>query len=399
MTVPPRTDTGGGGAHELQVTVEPLTDAMTRGWDALAERTCASPFLRPGYVAIWRRAFAPDAPPPSVIGVRRGDDLVGALPISRDGGRIGPPGNFETVSCGIVAEDDTARRAVADTLLALGARRVSLDHVDVDGPTQAIVAGTAGRLGHRIVSRPSLRSPVVDTDDGWDAYWKERSRNLRHNVTRCRRRLEELGEVHVDVRRAVRPDELDELLAEGFAVEGSGWKTEEGTAILTDAVTRQYYTELSAWAARHGWLRPSYLRLDGRAIAFCLGVQTNGVFYALKLGYDTALSRFSPGTVLLHGLIRHSFDDGLARFDFAGRDEPYKLAWATGVSEQIRLDVFPPTFAGRAAHAAYRARVALAGSPLGPRLRTAAGWFRAARAGRRERPVAHAPDIQGRQTT
>ena len=66
-----------------------------------------------------------------------------ALPIARDGRRIGPPGNFETPACGIVGEDDDALGALVETLLGLGARRVSLDHVDIDGPTHAVIARTA----------------------------------------------------------------------------------------------------------------------------------------------------------------------------------------------------------------------------------------------------------------
>lgn len=174
----------------LRTAVEPVTETVEREWDALADATGASPFLRPGYMAIWRRAFAPAAPPPSVVTVRRGDDLVAALPVARDGGRIGPPGNFETVACGIVAEDDDARVALVEALLGLGARRVCLDHVDIDGPTHAVLARTAEASGHRIARRATLRSPVTDTHGGWDAYWSGRSRNLRHNVSRCRRRLE-----------------------------------------------------------------------------------------------------------------------------------------------------------------------------------------------------------------
>jgi CelD/BcsL family acetyltransferase involved in cellulose biosynthesis len=385
-------------AGDLHASAEPLTEALEREWDALADRVAAPPFLRPGYVAIWRHAFAADRPAPEVVAVRRDGELVAALPVMREGGRVVPPSNSETVVAGILATDDRARDAAAEALLGLDARLVSLDQIDVDGPTHAAVAATAARTGHRLIRRPTLRSPVVDTDGGWDAYWGSRSRNLRHNVRRCTRRLEERGELRVDVRRSVAPGELGALLAEGFAVEGSGWKTEQGTAILTSPVIRRYYTDLSEWAARHGWLRPSFLRLDGRAIAFCLGFETGGVFYALKLGYDDGLSRLSPGTVLLHGLIRHTFDEGLSRFDFAGRDEAYKLTWATGVEEQIRIDAFAPTPAGTLAYWARRARIALASAPLAPSLRAAAGRVRAVRGGHRPGPAAQDGVTEGRDT-
>ncbi|WP_217921858.1 GNAT family N-acetyltransferase [Miltoncostaea oceani] len=378
--------------------VEPLTAGLEREWDELARASDASPFLRPAYLRLWRASFDADGRPPDVVVARREGRLAGALPVSRDGGRVGPPGNFETPAGGIVAGDPVAAAVVARGLLEWGARRVDFHHIPAAGASRQAIERAAVIGGHRVVRRVTMRSPVADTVGGWEAYWGARSRNLRHNVERCRRRAREAGELTFDVHHAFAPGELARLLEEGFAVEGSGWKTAQGTAILTSPRTRRYYTDLAGWAADEGWLRLSFLRIDGRPIAFCLGVEAFGVHDALKMGYDVAVARLSPGMMLLDALIRRAFETGLTRFDFAGHDEQYKLAWATGTEDQVSLSVFPPTPGGRLAYRTERTRIALAESPLRPFLRPAAVALRGAAARVRPRRGPHEDSAAGRET-
>lgn len=360
--------------------LEPVTPDLHREWDDLARRTDASPFLRPAYIGLWRATFDPLGPAPEAVVARREGRLAGVLPVVRTRGRVRPPGNFETPAGGIVADDPAAGTCVARAALDLGARRVDFEHIPADGPSRRTIEDAAAAGDHRVLSRVTMRSPVADTDIGWDAYWAGRSRNLRHNTDRCRRRARELGALTFEMHREFPEGTLAPLLAEGFAVEGSGWKTAQGTAILTSPRTRRYYTELATWAAAEGWLRLGFLRIDGRPIAFCLGVEAHGTYDALKMGYDASVARLSPGMLLLEALIHRAFDEGLARFDFAGHDEQYKLAWATGIERQVSLAVFPPTRRGTTAHRLARARIALGESRLSPVLRPVTTALRSAAA-------------------
>lgn len=329
--------------------------------------------------------------------MRRGPRLVGAMAVLRAGRSIAPAGNFETPAAGIVAEDDDASGAVARGLLGLGARRVALEPITADSPTLRALEDAAAEGRHRLVLRTTMECPVVNTDGGWDAYWGSLSRNLRHKVERCTRRAREGGAFEIDVRdRFADHDEMDRLLDEGFAVEGSGWKTAEGTAISTSPLARRYYTDLARWAGGEGWLRLTYIRVNGRAIAFGLGVEAFGVHHALKIGYDPGAARLSPGTLLLHALIRRSFAVGLARFDFAGHLEPYKAVWATAVERHLSLVAFPPTAAGRAAHRLEVARVALAESRIAPALRPGIAAARRLTGAVRGTPGTQEPSPMGR---
>lgn len=366
---------GGAVRQATTTSVEPLTGELEAEWDALARSVRASALLHPGYIRLWRAAFGEHARP-SLVAARRGPELVGALPIVREAGRILPPGAFETPTVGILAVDAAAARAVARRVLSEGAGRVDLLPVEAGSTSHEALAVAAGDLRHRLVTRVRVRCPVVDTGDGWEAYWSSRSRNLRHKVERLGRRAREAGTLWIDVRDRFEPGELDGLLEEGLAVEGSGWKAEEGTAIAVNPRSRRLYGDLAGWAAREGWLRLTYVRLDGRPIAFSYGIEAHGVHHALKIGYDPGAARLSPGTLVLEALIRRAFETGLDRFDFAGHLEPYKAPWATGVVEQLDVTAFPQTPAGLLRHGMLRTRVSLAESRAAPALRPALGAAR-----------------------
>jgi CelD/BcsL family acetyltransferase involved in cellulose biosynthesis len=379
---------------QVAVEVTPLSTRLREDWDDLAQRVGASPFLRPGYLDAWTGGFgAPKGL--RAITARSAGRLEGLACIAVRGGRLRSIGNYDTPRVGIVASCDEARAAVARALVAHGTHRLTMAPLPEGGRSHSAIAAAADAAGHPVLSRTVIRCPVVDTSGDWDVYWRSRSRNTRHKVERLLRRLDEAGDAEFGIHSG--EDGLDALLEEGLRVEASGWKGAAGSAVASRPESLRYYAELARWAAEHGWLRLGFLRLNGRAMAFGYAVEANGVHSLLKIGFDPRLARLSPGTLLLHRMIRHAFDAGCAEFDFAGQAEPYKLAWATGEVEYVEVQAFRPSARGRLGLTAARARGALVASPAAPplrRARTALGS-----ASRRLRPGARIVGLTGREKT
>jgi CelD/BcsL family acetyltransferase involved in cellulose biosynthesis len=196
-----------------------------------------------------------------------------------------------------------------------------------------------------------VRSVGVEIDGDWDEYEGALSRNLRSNLRKSLRRLGEVGQVAFETRDG--QTDLDSLLTEGFAIESSGWKGSRGTAIAARPETNRFYREIAAWAAGKGSLRLAFLRLDGRALAFELSIEENGVYYALKSGFDPAYRAFSPGKLLIHWTLERAFALGLDRYELAGV-ESYKLAWANTSRDLTLFQAFAPSPAGLIDWAAFR---------------------------------------------
>ncbi len=336
---------------------------MVEAWGALADAIAAPPALHPGYVRAWAAAHA-DPERLRAVTVWRGHRLAAVLPLVTDRSRLTTIALRDTEETGIVADGDDAALAAAQGALALGFARVLLRPVPRDGPTRAALAGACAGGAGMLLERTIDEHPVIDIAGDWDAYWRGLSRNTRSDIARRRRRLAELGRVNVEVLDGT--DGLDRALDVAFAIEASGWKGRAGTALAARPADERHHRLLAGWAARRGWFRLSFLRLDGRAIAFHYSLQAHGVLYALKIGFADDMSAHSPGKLLMAAEIERAFAEGLGRFDFAGSAADYKTRWANGSRTLVELSAFPAHRAGaerprrrpgpRAAHAGRQAR-------------------------------------------
>ena len=321
--------TGGRTETEIHQAIEPLEEE----WDELARG--ASPFLQPGWIAAWWNAFGKGEL--VILSVRRDGRVVGVLPLARSRGALHSTTNWHSPLYGAVTEDRAAGRALAEALLEQRARRVHLNFLAGDAQFLEDFRAAADASGHRVAERVVLRSPYVELTGDWDNYWRSRSRNMRKGLRRRRNRLEELGEVSVEIAAG---EEALGRLDEAFALEASGWKGREGTAITSRPETKRFYEEVARWAAERGTLRIATLRLDGRALAMHFSIEAGDDYLTLKVGYEAEFEKLAPGKLLDREMIEYAFSSKLSSFELLGDADPYKLDWADELHERIELQAF-----------------------------------------------------------
>jgi len=250
-----------------------------------------------------------------------------------------------------VAAGEAALAALLGAALATRPRSLTLAFMDPDCVPLDAVRETVREAGYDMLERVLVRSPYLVLGGAFVEFERSLSANARGDIRRRRRRLDEAGEVRIEVFDGT--TDLDRLLGEGLRLEAAGWKGRARSAIVSRPETERFYRSVAEWAARRGFLRLAFLRLDGRPIAFLFDLEHRDVHYYLKGGFDPAFSRLSPGKALLHAMIERAFALGLERFEFLGADEPYKLQWASHVRELRLVQAFARTPFGRAERAAY----------------------------------------------
>lgn len=346
------------GAAEGVTEVRARADfmALEKEWDALADEVApGQPFHRHAFIRVWLDNFAPGADVRVVLQRDAHGQLTAALPLVRQRSRLyGVPvrelsaaGNEHSCRFDLLAKDPgLAAPAILSHLLATRDWDV-LRLVDV--PER----GAAWRLHASAEARglphgtwESLLSPTIFLASSWEEFQGRISSKFRANVRRRRRKLEERGAVTYE--RYTGGPELAARLEEGFALEASGWKGERGSAMGQSPQTRGFYTELAREAAARGELVLSFLRLDGRAVAFHFALARERRYFLLKPGYDETLGECSPGQLLMEEVLKDCTARGDLEFDFLGPDMSWKRDWTDTARRHTWLYIFREGAFGRA---------------------------------------------------
>lgn len=332
-------------------------DGIEDDWADLADRVAAPPSGHPGYARCWLEAYS--HPDRLLAGtVRRDGRLVALLPLVGDGSTLA--GMAEAEELLVVADRPSDARAAAATVLGLPIARARLRPVSLAEATHTALRAAATDVGASVHERTIEQHPVLDITGSWEDYLAALPGKSRGELRRSRRRLDELGDVTTDVRGG---DEALAGLDEALALEAAGWKGRTGTALAVHETDGRFFRGIAGWAAGRGWLWLTFLRLNGRAIAFALELEAHGVRYGVKTAYDETLRRVSPGRLVIAGRIEDAFRSGCIRYDFAGPERPHTAFWTDRRRPIAEVNVFPGSSRGR--------RAAL-GHATHMRLRTAA---------------------------
>lgn len=265
----------------------------------------------------------------------------------------------------LIADDDP-------TLVESAFARLRAEIPDWDVFVFSVVAGSASQSAvSKAAQASSLRmrclavneSPHVELGSSWDATFASLPKKLRWTIRKAEKDLRAQG--RLEYLEVVAPAAVPSLIQHIYDVEQRSWKESAGTSITTQQRQQAFYEKFAPLAAQSGILSAHVLLLDGRAIAYILGVAAgDGVFLDLKESFDAACSDYSPGHVLKRFAIEALIARGVRTYDFMGRCEPYKMKWTDKTYRSLTLALFNSTFRGWLCHA--RSAMGKASEPVPP---------------------------------
>ena len=173
------------------------SEQLVREWDELAVRMRASPYLRPGWVQAWWRAFGKGDL--EIKTLRRNGRLAALLPVANDRGVLRSASNHHSPRTELLAEDMPAALELAMSLYEGHPRRVAISPLDHAGSSIRACQWAAEAAGYKSVARPYRYSPYLDIAGEWVDYESKLSRNLLTNLRRARARLARQGRLEVEI--------------------------------------------------------------------------------------------------------------------------------------------------------------------------------------------------------
>ena len=193
---------------------------------------------------------------------------------------------------------------------------------------------------------------------------------FRSHLRRAKRQLEEQGTLELKHYSAADPEALEKF----YALESSGWKGAEGTAIKCHPATRQFYDAIAQAAARDGYLSLDFLELNGKPIAGHFGFNLRGRYFLAKAGYDEAFRRYGPGQLLVNEILSQTRERGLREFDFVGPATWDESRWASERRTNYHVFIFRKSLYGALLYAARIAARDVVRKLLGSRKMKARRW-------------------------
>jgi CelD/BcsL family acetyltransferase involved in cellulose biosynthesis len=329
--------------------------ALGGEWDALLPGD-ARPFdLHCWYTAWWEAFGSPGEM--RVCAVRREGRLAGVLPLYREGRELRAMANGHSPVFRPLAIDAEAEAALLAEASAQGASRLELPSLPTGDPCLEAIADGSFRWS----VEDAYASPIVDTSGDFDAWRAESKKRWGAPLERFRRKMDRDHEAGFSIVEP--PADLERELADGFAVEASGWKGEAGTAIVSSPETAAFYRAIAASFAARDELRLSRIVLDGETAAFDFCLLHRGRLYLLKTGFDERFRKLAPGLVMRLSIIERCFELGLQAHELLGEESEWKAKFATGKRTHVSAIGYPAGASG-ALRRSYR-------SALRPKLKKA----------------------------
>lgn len=321
-------------------------DRLGDEWRDLLDRVGTdSPYWRPEWVRASLRAFAPQAKV-VVFTARREGTLSALLPL------IEERGTFARLPARKLRAPLTTAGVGVDVLC-------SESGADHDAAIAAIWKAIQKRKGWDVMELPSVLEDTALTRlcelgslqghprGSWtvpliaffaipqgptalkDLEKYPRHPKLRSKVRQRENKLAALGAVRL--RRTEKDGAAD--LQIFYQMEAAGWKGKEGSAIISDPRTRQFFDEVVRESERFGHLCLYTLEVDSKPIASHIGFTYRGRYWAAKSTYDESYRDYAPGHVIVKAILRDCAERGVTEYVMGVRED-WKMEWTQDVRKR-----------------------------------------------------------------
>ena len=167
---------------------------------------------------------------------------------------------------------------------------------------------------------------------------KLKKKLCRKKTTRRRRnQLERLG--NLEFVSALPQDELSQATKLFTRLHCERRHAAGDESFLEEESGQRFLEAILQGPTQHS-VKLSALRLDGRDIALCLGLEADGRYSYYAPTFDAEWAKYAAGDVLLSFILEDAIDRGVEVFDFGLGDEAYKARFASETRQVFNIHLF-----------------------------------------------------------
>ncbi|HWP23817.1 MAG TPA: GNAT family N-acetyltransferase [Candidatus Binatia bacterium] len=311
--------------------------SFAKSWDEINRQSSNHILLDSRFIAPLVRHFGSER---TLLAVRGGSEAPGMALIER-----GKPGFWQTFQPGqaplgaiVLGRDhDDPGVAIRELIRDLPGYALGFSVTQQD-PDFTCFTNLNGSLPFETLDY--IQTPRLTVGGSFEAYWKSRSKNLTHNLSRQRRRLKEQGAVlELVVDRCA--DAVAGAIQEYGDLESSGWKGRQGSAVAADNVQGRFYREMLEDFCSTGEAVIYRLRLNGQTVAADLCLERSATLFILKTAYDESIQGLSLGMLLHREMFQRLFDEkNVHMVEFYGQLRDWHTKWTTEVRRMYHINFY-----------------------------------------------------------
>lgn len=181
----------------------------------------------------------------------------------------------------------------------------------------------------------------VDVSGSFDAYWAARGKNLRQNIRKQRRKLEEDG-IAATLDELRSEEDMATAVADYGRLESVGWKGADGSAVSADNVQGRFYRDMLQRFCRRGRGCVYRYRFNGEVVAVDLCIESDDTLVILKTTYDERVNKaLSPAFLMREEAFARIWQQGrIRRIEFFGRLMDWHKRWTDNARGLYHLTHF-----------------------------------------------------------
>ncbi len=289
--------------EHLRLQIDSLSPSELDRWRALAERAAEpNPFFEADFATLAARHLDGD---PELAVVAEGDRWLACVPVVRSRRWRRFPARwvvawrhpYSYLGTPLV-DRERCRPACAALVDALATGRgglVALELVDPNGPVGNGLAAALGERGRPLARLETHRRATLARRPEPTYLDDTLGRSRRKELRRQGRRIADAIGGAVTTRDV---SSGTAAVEEFLALESSGWKGREATAMASHTADAAFFREMCAALRARGRLQMLTFGSAGRAAAMQCNLTAGDTLFCFKVAYDDELARFSPGVQL-----------------------------------------------------------------------------------------------------
>jgi CelD/BcsL family acetyltransferase involved in cellulose biosynthesis len=210
---------------------------------------------------------------------------------------------------------------------------LTLVNIPSNSPTNSLLQSIGPKFGWTVKIENAHHAPAISLAGDWDTYLAGIDKKQRHEIRRKLRKADESAEVKWYF--AIDPSTLDYEINAFFDL----MVLDEPKKKFLTFQMRDQMRSIIHWAFEAGFLKLSFLTIEGVKAASYLCFDYNGNILVYNSGFDFRFSQYSPGWVLLGYLIQDAIQNRKKCFDFMRGGEDYKYRFGATNSFVMRAEL------------------------------------------------------------